>query len=180
MIFFVKVTPPPQEESKCQNAQFLQWILKDNDVYFQRITASEILGNSFIVKNIGFLHNMLPPPYCVTGPRWVNHYRTISSLCFIWGHRENHYENLLIFFKKKKTKMSVFVPRTIWFQKKTSSYHSLPYIGKCFKKTMKSRLVYFYVSRRLLILLSIYRYFRNWIILVYTGVLTFDLKVAYT
>ena len=30
------------------------------------------LGNSFIVKNIGFIHNMLPPPYCVTGPRWVN------------------------------------------------------------------------------------------------------------
>ena len=39
--FFVKVTPPPlQEESKCKNAQFLQWILKDDDVYFQKITAS--------------------------------------------------------------------------------------------------------------------------------------------
>ena len=24
--------PPPQEESKCKNAQFLQWILKDDDV----------------------------------------------------------------------------------------------------------------------------------------------------
>ena len=24
------------------------------------------------VKDIGFLHNMLPPQYCVTGPRWVN------------------------------------------------------------------------------------------------------------
>ena len=32
-------TPPP-EESKCKNAQFLQWILKDDDVYFQKITAS--------------------------------------------------------------------------------------------------------------------------------------------
>ena len=29
--------------------------------------------NSVIVKNIGFLHNMLPPPYCVTGLRWVKY-----------------------------------------------------------------------------------------------------------
>ena len=73
LFFFVKVTPPPspQEESKCKNAQFLQWILKDDDVCFKKITASWIWGNSFIVKNIVFLHNMLPPPYCVTGPRWV-------------------------------------------------------------------------------------------------------------
>ena len=62
---------PPQEESKCKNAQFLQWILKDDDVYFQKITASKIWGNSFIMKNIGILHNMLPPQYCVTGPWWV-------------------------------------------------------------------------------------------------------------
>ena len=33
---FVKVTPPPQEESKCKNAQFLQWILKADDVYFKK------------------------------------------------------------------------------------------------------------------------------------------------
>ena len=41
-IFFVKVTPPPppQEKSKYKNAQFLQWILKDDDVYFKKITAS--------------------------------------------------------------------------------------------------------------------------------------------
>ena len=32
--------PPPQEESKCKNVQLLQWILKDNDVYFKKITAS--------------------------------------------------------------------------------------------------------------------------------------------
>ena len=32
--FFVKVTP--QEESKCKNAQFLQWILKDDDVYIKK------------------------------------------------------------------------------------------------------------------------------------------------
>ena len=25
---------PHQEESKCKNAQFLQWILKDDDVFF--------------------------------------------------------------------------------------------------------------------------------------------------
>ena len=37
--FFFKVTPP-QEESKCKNVQFLQWILKDDDVYFRKITAS--------------------------------------------------------------------------------------------------------------------------------------------
>ena len=37
-IFFVKVTS--QEESKCKNAQFLQWILEDDDVYFKKITAS--------------------------------------------------------------------------------------------------------------------------------------------
>ena len=43
----------PQEESKCKNAQFLQWILND-DVYFKKITASWIWGNSFIMKNIGF------------------------------------------------------------------------------------------------------------------------------
>ena len=36
--FFAKVTP--QEESKCKNVQFLQWILKDDDVYLQKITAS--------------------------------------------------------------------------------------------------------------------------------------------
>ena len=30
----------PQKESKCKNAQFLQWILKDSDVYFKKITAS--------------------------------------------------------------------------------------------------------------------------------------------
>ena len=62
---------PPQEESKCKNPQFLQLILKGDVVYFHKITASQIWGNSFIVKNIGILHNMLPPQYCVTGPRWV-------------------------------------------------------------------------------------------------------------
>ena len=36
--FFVKVTP--QEESKCKNAQFLQLILKYDDVYFKEIKES--------------------------------------------------------------------------------------------------------------------------------------------
>ena len=36
--FFVKVTP--QEESKCKIAQFLQWILKNGDIYFHKIKAS--------------------------------------------------------------------------------------------------------------------------------------------
>ena len=38
LFFFSSVTP--QEESKCKNAQFLQWILNDDDVYFKKITAS--------------------------------------------------------------------------------------------------------------------------------------------
>ena len=29
------------------------------------------LGEFFHSENIGVLYNMLPPPYCVTGPRWV-------------------------------------------------------------------------------------------------------------
>ena len=48
------------------------FILKDDDVYFHKITAAWIWGNSFIVKNIGFLHNMLPSPYWVTRSQWVN------------------------------------------------------------------------------------------------------------
>ena len=35
--FVVKLPPPlPPEESKCKNAQFLQCILKDGDVYFKK------------------------------------------------------------------------------------------------------------------------------------------------
>ena len=45
--FFVKVTP--QEESKCKNAQFLQWILKEDDVYFQK--------NQRNLNLRGFFHN---------------------------------------------------------------------------------------------------------------------------
>ena len=33
-IYFRQSDPP--EESKCKNAQFLQWILKDDDVYFKK------------------------------------------------------------------------------------------------------------------------------------------------
>ena len=38
----------------------------------KKITASLIWGGYFIVKHIGFLHNMLPLQYFVTGPRLVN------------------------------------------------------------------------------------------------------------
>ena len=51
----VKVTPPsPQEEPKCKNAQFLEYILKDDDVYFQQLQHLKFGWNSFIVKSIGF------------------------------------------------------------------------------------------------------------------------------
>ena len=40
-LFFRQSAPPPsQEESKCKNVHFLQWILEDDDVYFRKITAS--------------------------------------------------------------------------------------------------------------------------------------------
>ena len=38
--------PPLQEESKCTNAQFLQWILKD-DVYFKKNYSILNLGEFF-------------------------------------------------------------------------------------------------------------------------------------
>ena len=37
---FFRQSDPSQEESKCKNAQFLQWILEDDDVYYRKITAS--------------------------------------------------------------------------------------------------------------------------------------------
>ena len=42
MIFFLFFSSkrPPQEETKYKNAQFLQWILQDDDVYLKKITAS--------------------------------------------------------------------------------------------------------------------------------------------
>ena len=38
---------PPQEESKCKNAPFLQWILKDDDVYFHKNYSILTLGEFF-------------------------------------------------------------------------------------------------------------------------------------
>ena len=38
VIFFRQSDSPG--ESICKNAQFLQWILKDDDVYFKKITES--------------------------------------------------------------------------------------------------------------------------------------------
>ena len=43
--FFIKVTPP----RKSKNAQFLQWILKDDDVYFKK--------NQRILNLREFFHN---------------------------------------------------------------------------------------------------------------------------
>ena len=86
LYFFRQSDPPPQEVSKCKNSQFFQWILKDDDVYFEKISACYIWGNSFVVKNKGFLHNMLPSPYGVTRPQWVK----ISSMIRI-RHAEMPY-----------------------------------------------------------------------------------------
>ena len=44
--FFRQSDPPLQEESKCTNAQFLQWILKD-DVYFKKNYSILNLGEFF-------------------------------------------------------------------------------------------------------------------------------------
>ena len=39
--------PPPKVESKCKNAQFLQWIIKDDDVYFEKNNSILNLGEFF-------------------------------------------------------------------------------------------------------------------------------------
>ena len=49
----------------------------------KKITKSWIRENSFIVINIGFLHNMLPSPYCVTRPQWVNSYFSGCTLIMV-------------------------------------------------------------------------------------------------
>ena len=52
------------------------------------------------MKNIGILHNMLPPQFCVTGPRWVNEYipsNTLSTLMvFITAQCINAHIKMLI------------------------------------------------------------------------------------
>ena len=37
---FFRQSDPPRKSQNVKNAQFLQWILKDDDVYFQNITVS--------------------------------------------------------------------------------------------------------------------------------------------
>ena len=39
-LFFYRQNDPPRTSQNIENAQFLQWILKDDDVYFKKITAS--------------------------------------------------------------------------------------------------------------------------------------------
>ena len=45
--FIVRQRDTPHEESKYKIAQLLQWVPKDDDVYFKTIIASQICGNSF-------------------------------------------------------------------------------------------------------------------------------------
>ena len=49
MIFFFIFSSklPPQEKSKCKNAQFLQLILNDDDVYFKKNYSILNLGEFF-------------------------------------------------------------------------------------------------------------------------------------
>ena len=66
--FFVKVPPappPPQEESKCKNAKFLQWILKDDDVYLKKKSQN--------LKFVGILS-------------WSKIYFTQHAVIAIWRH----------------------------------------------------------------------------------------------
>ena len=44
---FFRQSEPPQAESKCKNAQFLQWILKDDDVYLKKNYSILNLGAFF-------------------------------------------------------------------------------------------------------------------------------------
>ena len=92
--FTLIITNIPQEESKCKYAQFLHWILKDDDVYFKKNHSILNLREFCRCEYIGFLHNMLPSPYGVTRPQWVNitHNRqlkqchTIFSEITSWNH----------------------------------------------------------------------------------------------
>ena len=38
-----------------------------------------LLSKNYSILNLGFLHNMLTPQYCVTGPRWLNKDVAISK-----------------------------------------------------------------------------------------------------
>ena len=44
----------PQKESKCKNAQFLQWILKDGGVYFKKKYSILNLGELFHSEKYSF------------------------------------------------------------------------------------------------------------------------------
>ena len=56
---------------KKKSSSALQWILKDADVYFKQSQHLKFEGILHSEKYM-VLHNMLPSPYCVTRPQWVN------------------------------------------------------------------------------------------------------------
>ena len=79
------MTPLPQEVSKCRNAQFLQWILEDDDIYFKKNHSILNLREFIHREKYRFLHNMLPSPYCVTRPQWVKrHCNFVASTGNAW------------------------------------------------------------------------------------------------
>ena len=69
--------PPPQEKSKCNNAQFLQWILEDNDVYFKK---------NYSLLNLGqFFHNEKYRVFTQYAAATIlRHWATISYQEQIW------------------------------------------------------------------------------------------------
>ena len=71
-IFSSKWAPPPPPPRKGQNVKmrkFFQWILKDD---FKKNHSILNLREFFHSEKYGFFLHMLPSPYCVTRPQWVN------------------------------------------------------------------------------------------------------------
>ena len=63
--------PPPRKSQNVKMCNFCNGFSKMMMSTFKKLQHLKFGGYSFIVKNIAFLQNMLPPQYCVTGPRWV-------------------------------------------------------------------------------------------------------------
>ena len=118
--FFVKVTP--QEELKCKNEQFLQWSLKEDDVYFNIITASFIWGYSFILKKRFFYTTC-----CRRHIASLGHNGLMLKCMAIYGdqgvipHLHNG-ENLGIKIKHKKPYTSSWTKGEFWMNS-TQLFH---------------------------------------------------------
>ena len=69
---FFRQSDPPRKSQNAKMRNFCNGFYKMMMSTLKKITESQIWGNYFIVKNIGLLHNMLPSPWCVTRPQWVN------------------------------------------------------------------------------------------------------------